>query len=99
MGDELRGLPGEHEIFGRVVAPAAHRFERWRAVECAVDLGGRELRRVIFEPAPLRQLLGIKRPAPAVVHPAGRADADVAHSPRYQAPEYPPTIGRISPVM
>src|SRR6185437_2094958 len=78
MGDELGCLPGEHEIAGRVATPAAHGFERRRAVECAVDLGGGELRGVVREPAALRQLVGIKRAAPAVIHPAGCADANFA---------------------
>ena len=79
MGDELGRLPGEQEAVRRLLAPRPHGVQRRRAVERAVDLGGAEAAAVMAEPGLLRHLLGIERPAPAVIGPAGGADMHARH--------------------
>src|SRR5262249_20939746 len=79
MRDEFRRLPGEAEIAWRLGAPGAHRVERRRTVERAVDLGGRKLRGVPGEPILLRHGLWVEPAAPAVISPARRADQNAAH--------------------
>src|SRR4051812_16797569 len=77
MGDEFRRLPGEHEIVRRAVAPAAHRGERRRAVEHAVELGARKLRRVKSEMMLHHHFTGKERPTPRLIAPARGADPDL----------------------
>ena len=79
VGDELRRLPGEHKAARGLLAPAAHRFERGRAIKRAIDLGARELRCIPGEPALLRHVFGIERTAPAIISPSRSADENLAH--------------------
>src|SRR5262245_60514755 len=80
VSDELRCLPSKTELLGCLIAPRPHCLERGRAVERTVDLGGRKPGGVPGEPVPLRYLLRIERPAPAVIGPARRAYAYAAHA-------------------
>src|SRR5882762_4756290 len=79
MGDELRRLPGEHEVVGGLLAPAFHRFGRGRAVEHAVKLGGGKLRGVKAQLILLLQAAWKEWPLPGIIMPSGSADPDLGH--------------------
>src|SRR5258707_2201287 len=49
VGDEFGRLPGEDKILSGLLAPAFHRLRRWRAIEHAVQLGGRKLAGIILK--------------------------------------------------
>ena len=80
MRDELRGLPREQEILRGLIAPGPYRFQRGRAVERAVDFGGRKLGRVPGEPIPFPQIPGIEPLAPAIIGPPRGTDENLAHA-------------------
>src|SRR5262249_50094315 len=80
VGDEFRPLPSEHEVLRRLVAPGAHRLERRRTIERAVDLGGGKPASIPAQPVLFRDIRRIERPAPAVIGPARGADEHLFHN-------------------
>jgi hypothetical protein len=78
VGNEFRRLPGEHKVTRRIIAPCTYRFERGRAIERAVDLGGGEPACVVPKPMLPRHLFRIESATPSIVGPSGRSDPDVA---------------------
>jgi hypothetical protein len=49
MRDELRGLPGKHEVLPGLLLPAADRFWRWRPVKHAIQLSALKLTGIVLE--------------------------------------------------
>ena len=84
---ELAELHRVHEARRRLGGPALDRSRGRQPVEGVVDLDGVEQLGVALEPASLRELGGIHRPAPVLVHPARAADPDVASSPLERGPQ------------
>src|SRR4051795_3413278 len=80
MRDEFRGLPGEDEIVGSVVAPALERLDCRGAIERRVELRRYEPRCIVNESVFLAHFFREERPPPGGVMPPRRADQDLRHS-------------------
>src|SRR5690606_33297490 len=74
-----RRLDAEHEIVGRVLAPAGKALGRLQRIEGAVDLDAVDRARGIGQLPALHQAVGIEITAPGGVAPAGYADMDTLH--------------------
>src|SRR2546427_9767197 len=77
VGDGLRDLHREDEIFGRIPEPAQHHPLRRSAVEARVDFGGVEDLRIRGKLALAGGL--VEAPEPLVVGPAGGAEPERPH--------------------
>jgi hypothetical protein len=70
MGDELRRLPGEHEVVRRLLEPALHGFQGRGAVEHAIEFCGGKILGIEAQMILLAQFGRKERPAPGLVVPA-----------------------------
>ncbi len=78
VGDEAGALDGEEEVFGSLAGPALEAGVVLEGVEGAVDLDGVEGVGGELELETLLEFGRVEDAAPALVAPAGDADADVA---------------------
>jgi hypothetical protein len=78
VGDEAAALDGEDEVVGGGVMPRLEVRPALERVERAVDLDAGEAATGVLHLGALGQAVGVELAAPAVVAPAGYADADGA---------------------
>src|SRR5580698_6669779 len=98
MRDELRGLPGKHEILAGLFAPALHCQLGRRVVKDAVQFRGLKAGGVKFKLLLKREILGEERSPPRIIVPPRRADENVSHyvSPALNVPR--PRICRFAKI-
>src|SRR3954454_24756775 len=68
--NEFGSLPGKNKILAGLLAPASHGLLRRRAIEHAVEFGGRKLAGIVLKLVLERQALRKKWPAPGLVVPS-----------------------------
>ena len=77
VGDFPGKLAGKTKSGGRVFHPAPHGRFRGRAVEGGIDLNGRKIMRIKFQPAGWRQVRRIKVAPPFLKTPRASAEPDL----------------------